>query len=83
MTAEDAWQQLSLLPAGALVITMKVGVVSETQHVQVACDIRDATTDRLLGMVSIHHQSLSTHRPVADYLAEVLGEFWRDHVLPF
>lgn len=49
------WMQMALTPPEALQLTIKVGVIPETDHVQVQAELADPLTSVQIAMWSVPH----------------------------
>jgi hypothetical protein len=67
------WRQESLFPPNIVDITIKIGAVMDTNHLQWLIESRDPKTGGLRSLTSKHHAPLSSLRPQLDQvLTEVL-----------
>lgn len=67
MTAEALYEALPLFPPDVVEITLRVGVVRASEHLQWQLEVRNATDGELL------HMQSSPHRHLSRTPAEVLG----------
>lgn len=55
----NSWTQLALFPGDVYEVTLRLGVVSSSRHMQVMLDVRNPSTGELLSMESLPHADLA------------------------
>lgn len=79
----DTWYQQALTPPTVLEINLRVGVIKETDHVQVLAEIKDPTTGVLIGQWSRPHTGLHGLGRALDAGVAKIIEWIDDEVEPF
>jgi len=77
------WTQLSILSPEVLELTLKVGLVISTEHAQLELEIRDPSSDTLVGLVSRPHVRFDGIDAALLVIFGELEEFVRTWTGPF
>ena len=77
------WKQLTLLSPEVLELTLKVGLVLSTEHAQFELEIRDPSSDSLVGLVSRPHVNFDGVDTALLAIFGELEEFVRTWTGPF
>ena len=78
-----AWDQLSLLPTEVVEIELRIGVVSEANHLQWQLTVRDPSAGALFGMLSHPHTSIARWPAAYRDVCQALEAAFETHCSPF
>lgn len=77
------WAQGTLLPPAVVEVTLKVGIIYASDHVQMELEVRSPTDGTLLGLQSVPHRALSSWEPELKRLMRDLLEEVTARTAPF
>jgi hypothetical protein len=77
------WYQQALTPPDVLEVNIRIGVIPQEDHVQALVELKDPTTDILLGQWSYPHRTMRDLEIVIKSCASVARQALEDHVEPF
>ena len=83
MSEETDWAQLSLLPLPVVEMQLRIGFVSETNHVQWQLRTTDPAAGTLLGMVSCPHDQMHAREAWLSHICQEITTAFLEHVHPF
>lgn len=83
MTTEALYEALPLFPPDVVEITLRVGVVRASDHLQWQLEIRNATDGELLHMQSTPHRPLADAGPQFVAMMHSLGHRLDEITSPF
>lgn len=55
---QPTWYQQALTPPDVVEVNVRIGVIPSEDHVQILAEMKDPTTDILIGQWSTHHTTM-------------------------